>query len=75
MPTTVSRNELDELRELINAHIEETGESVTAMAERAGVKRWLLTNLRSGKYASSPTLENYQRVLKAIGKRTIIVDA
>jgi transcriptional regulator with XRE-family HTH domain len=75
MSTIASREELDDLRELINEFIKTTGESVTSIAERAGVKRQFLSQLRSGSYESSPQLENVKRVAAAIGKKMIWIDA
>ena len=75
MTTTVSRHDLDEVRELLNAFIDRTGESVTSIALRAGVKRQFLSQIRSGSYASSPQFENVVKVCQAIGKRMIFVDA
>lgn len=74
MPTTVSRQELDELRSLINEHIESTGESVTALAVRAGVARGVVSRLRSGNYPSSPSLEVIKLVGASLGKRISWVD-
>ncbi len=74
MPTVVSKSELDELKELINQHIEDTGESVGDFAKRCGVNRNFISHLRTGSYTSSPQLENVGRILKALGKRIIIVD-
>lgn len=74
MPTTVSRQELDELRALINEHLETTGESVTSIAKRAGVGRSVVSNLANGSYRSSPSLEVASMVASAIGKRISWVD-
>ncbi len=74
MPSIVSKSELDEIKDLINLHIERTGESVTGLAKRAGVRRQFLSQLRSGNFESTPHFENIGLVLKALGKKFIIVD-
>ncbi len=74
MPTIVSKSELDEIKGLINEHIERTGESVTGLAKRAGVRRQFLSQLRSGNFDSTPHFENLKLVLKALGKKFIVVD-
>ena len=75
MPTTVSRQELDELRDFINEHIERTGESVTSLAKRAGMTRRMVSELRSGSYPSNPGIDVLQRIGSVLGKRLIWVDA
>ena len=75
MPTTVSRQELDELRDLINEHIERTGESVTSLAKRAGITRPFMSQLRSGNYPFSPSFDNVKLAAEAIGKKIVWIDA
>lgn len=74
MPTTVSRQELDELRDLINRHIEQSGESVTSIAKRAGVRRAFVSNIRNGNFETTFYLENVRLIGAAIGKRLKWVD-
>lgn len=68
MPTIVSQDTLCELGRLI-ANACERGDSVTAIAERAGVNREFVSSLRNGTYRSSPTLDRMQAVCDAIGVR------
>lgn len=72
--TVVSKSELEELKGFLDAYIESTGESVTEIANRAGVNRRIMSEFRNGSTKGSPQLENYIRTLKAIGKKTIVVD-
>ncbi|WP_160149395.1 helix-turn-helix domain-containing protein [Roseiconus lacunae] len=74
VPTTVSKSQLDELRDIIIDHLEESGETVGDFAKRAGVHRNLVQLLKTGDYPSSPTLEKCIRLLEACGKTWIIVD-
>lgn len=74
MPTTVSKAELDELRELIEDHIERTGVSVTQVSVETGIRREVISKIRSGKYPSSPTIEIYKKLLSFMGKKWVVVD-
>lgn len=69
MPTTVSKVELEQFRKLLNEHFERTGESVTALAERTGVRRERLSLLRSGSRDHSPRFDVISRIARAIGRR------
>lgn len=66
MPTTVSHSALVELGILIEEACEK-GDNVSAIAARAGVGRTLVSRLRNRRNVSSPTLENVESVLAAIG--------
>lgn len=66
MPTTASQNVLDRLGDLIRQHKERTGETVTNIAKRANVKRGLISQLMSGNYPSSPTLDVLHRICDAL---------
>ena len=69
MPTTVSQDELDQLMVLVNEHREQTGESVTALAERSGVERTQLSRLMSGSYPHGPQFEMVAKLAHAIGRK------
>ena len=66
MPTTISQSTLDELGELIEKACDR-GDNVSAIAERAGVPRQLVSALKNGTYPNSPTLEKVGLILDAIG--------
>lgn len=74
MPTTVSKREIEEFRTLIDSYLGESGESVSALAVRAGVDRSLLSKIRNGTYERSPTLDVMHKIGKCIGKRLIWID-
>lgn len=57
---------LEQLGTLINEACER-GDSVSAIAERAGVQRDLVSGLRNGTYRFTPTLARTEAILKAIG--------
>lgn len=67
MPTTVSKNELDELVELMREYRERTGDSVTAIANKAGLKREMVSRILSGNYASSPSFEVVAKICRVAG--------
>jgi len=69
MPTTVSHEELEQLVVLLREHRDSTGESVTSIAERAGVRRGQLSQLISGSYAHTPQFEVVCRIARAIGRK------
>jgi|GEM_PF-2234502 len=69
MPTTVSQDELQQLMGLVTDHLEQTGESVTSLAARAGVRRGQLSQLLSGNYPHAPQFEVVARVAHAINRR------
>lgn len=69
MPTTVSQDELDQLMVLVNEHREQTGESVTALAERAEIPRTQLSRMMSGSYPHGPQFELIARLAHAIGRK------
>jgi DNA-binding phage protein len=60
----------DALLEQLGALISEAcdrGDSVSAIAERAGVQRDLVSGLRNGTYRATPTLARTEAILRAIG--------
>jgi DNA-binding phage protein len=67
MPTVVSHAELEELMRLVAEYRERTGESVTAIAARAGVPREKVSRLLSGTYPHAPQFEMVSRIAKAVG--------
>ena len=69
MPTIVSSDELEQLVRLVADHRERTGESVTAIAARAGVPREKVSRLLSGTYPHAPQFEMIARIARAIGYR------
>ena len=68
MPTKESKPLLVKLQQLIEDHIEETGESVSSLAKRCEVARTMMSQLRSGKYPYSPQIEIVERIAKACGR-------
>jgi transcriptional regulator with XRE-family HTH domain len=75
MPTTDSRAELDDLREMLENHIDATGETVTAIAKRAGLRRQFVSEFRSGNFEYSPSIEYLKKLAASIGKKMIWIDA
>lgn len=73
MPSTVSQSDLDQLMVLVNEHREQTGESVTAIAARAGVTREQVSRLLSGSYPHGPQFEMVARIAKAVGLKIAFV--
>jgi DNA-binding phage protein len=69
MPTIVSTDELEALVRLVTDYRERTGESVTAIAARAGVPREKISRLLSGTYPHAPQFEMISRIAKAVGYR------
>lgn len=69
MPTVVSHAELEQLMALVAEHRSKTGESVTAIAERAGVRRGQLSQLLSGAYPHAPHFEVVAKIANAVGYR------
>ncbi len=59
---------LIQLGELID-EVCKRGESVNAIAIRAGVHRDLVSLLRNGTYRSAPSLSNIEAICNAIGHR------
>ena len=68
---TPNRPILIQLGELIDEHCKR-GESVNAIAIRAGVNRDLVSRLRNRNYRSSPSLANIEAICKAIGYRMVL---
>lgn len=50
----------------------ERGDSVSAIAQRAGVPRSMVSGLRHGNYPSSPTLEKLEAICSAIQLRLTV---
>jgi transcriptional regulator with XRE-family HTH domain len=73
MPTVVSHAELEELMRLVAEYRDRTGESVTAIADRAGVRRGQLSQLLSGNYPHAPHFEVVAKIANAIGRRVAFV--
>ncbi|QDV23464.1 helix-turn-helix domain-containing protein [Aureliella helgolandensis] len=67
MPTLVSQSTLCELGRLI-AEACVQGDNVSAIAERAGVSRTLVSQLRNGSCVGSPTIDKVVAILEAIGE-------
>ena len=63
----IESDELEALAKVIENHIEATSEPVTAIAERAGVGRSVVSQLRSREYRSSPSLDVVARIAAACG--------
>ena len=72
MPTTVSRNELDQLGECIAIYRERTGATVTQIAKEANVKRGMVSQILAGTYPSSPSMDAVKRICSVIGARVTI---
>jgi DNA-binding phage protein len=73
MPTLNSQSILDEISNLINAACER-GDSVSAIAERAGVRREIVSLLKNRSYSFSPTIEKVDAICKAVGKKICFVN-
>jgi transcriptional regulator with XRE-family HTH domain len=66
MPTMTGEDLIGELSTLIDAACKR-GDSVSAIAERAGVQRELVSGIRNGTYGSVPSLARIQSVASALG--------
>lgn len=74
MPTPVVTSE--ELLLSLSESIEEAcerGDSVTAIAERAGVQRDVVSGIRNRSYKHKPSLERFESICSAIGLRVKLV--
>lgn len=69
MPTTVSEQALNELCVKVTAHLEATGETQGQFAQRAGVRRELVSLLLNDSYRSSPSYDVIVKIAKAINLR------
>lgn len=67
MAMVIGTEEVDEIRDLIRKHIDESGESVTDLSSRADVPRDFLYRFISGSYKYAPSFEYICRVVRAIG--------
>ena len=70
MPTIVSQSTLDELGRLITEACEK-GDNVSAIADRAGVPRSMVSRIKNSSYLRSPTLETVEAILRAIGREVV----
>ena len=66
MPTVTSEKTMSELARLIEEACDR-GDSVSAIAERAGVQRELVSGIRNGSYRYKPTLDRFEAICAAIG--------
>jgi len=71
VPTITSHETLAELGKYIEAACER-GDSVSAIAERAGVQRDVISGLRNGTYRYSPTLDKFEAICKSVGVEIIL---
>lgn len=69
MPTTVSKDELEQFVELVNSYRERTGVSISELARVSEVRRPMLSELLSGTYAHSPTFDIINKIAKACSIR------
>lgn len=67
MTPTVSQDDLHHLITLVDAYRERTGESISALALRAGVHRGQLNQLITGSYIHAPQFEFVSRLARAVG--------
>ena len=68
MPTTVSSDILAELGRLI-CDACQRGDNVSAIAERSGVSRKAISQIKNGTYSSSPSVEMLASICHSIGHR------
>lgn len=66
LPTIVSQQTLEDLGERITAACK-NGDSVNAIAERAGVRREMVSRLKNANYSYSPSFEVVEKIANAIG--------
>ena len=66
MATITNDDLLHEIGTLIHQACEQ-GDNVSAIADRAGVQRDLVSGLRNGTYRATPTLARTEAILRAIG--------
>lgn len=66
MATITNDDLLQEIGNLINDACDQ-GDNISAIAERAGVQRDLVSGLRNGTYRATPTLARTEAILRAIG--------
>lgn len=69
MATDISHDELERLIGIVAEFRERTGESVTSIAARAGVRREHLSRMLSGEYPHGPQFEVVAKLAKAVGRR------
>jgi predicted transcriptional regulator len=67
MATVLATEEVDQVRDLIRKHIDDSGESVTELSTRADVPRDFLYRFLSGSYKYAPSFEYICRIVRAIG--------
>lgn len=66
MATIVNEDLLQQLGQLIDVACDR-GDTVSAIADRAGVQRELVSGLRNGSYRATPTIARADAILRAIG--------
>ena len=66
MPTLISDDLLEQLACMIDDACKR-GDTVSAIAERAGLQREFVSGLRNHTYRSSPTIDRFKAVCDAIG--------
>lgn len=72
MPTVSSEHDLENIREEIKAFLVGSGDTITALAERADVPRDFLYRFINGSYKYSPSFEYICRVIHACGRRIVL---
>ncbi len=63
MPVTVSQNIIDEVSRKLNKACE-NGDNISAIADRANVRRQIVSHLRNGSYESCPTIDKIEAIFE-----------
>ncbi len=66
VPTDISQSILDELARILTEACER-GDNVSAISERCGVARQMVSRMKNGTFQNSPTLETANAVAAAVG--------
>ena len=72
MPTATSEDLICTLSKAIEDACEH-GDSVTAIAERAGVQRDVVSGIRNRTYRFKPALDRFESICEALGLRISLI--